>query len=58
MFFVLLFICCSLAVRNAELTRTVYEQQERIIELEDSTSTTRQYKPVTRDVRYALQRMN
>lgn len=59
MFIVLMALCLRLAVRNGELTRTVYEQQERIMELEDDTVITRQYKPVTCNaVRHAPQRMN
>ena len=57
MFFILLLICFRLAVKNGELTRTVYEQ-ERIMELEGDTAITRQYKPAMCIVRHALQRMN
>lgn len=58
MFFILLLICFRLAVKNGELTRTVYEQQERIMELEGDTAITRQYKPSMCIARHALHRMN
>lgn len=58
MFIVLIALCLRLAVRNGELTRTVYEQQERIMELDGDTAITRQYKPAMCIARHALHRMN